>query len=234
MQITFTPSRRDDMLTLAKAGDTLTINGAVFDFGPLSEGAELPPEAVACAWIAGPVRREGGALHLSLILPHGPNAPEAAKFPAPITVQADGPIALPAYTVTTDEDGQAQEVHGETPSVTTEGAIDWSQMLTAQAREAARYEAWREGASLPRVQLAIALQREGLIDEVGMVDAASGRIPAELSGALDGMDAGARAEVVAHFAGSDRIARSHPFVTLIEAEGTLATSRIDEAFGWQG
>ena len=98
MHITLSPSRRDDRLTLAKKGDTLTINGEAFDLSAIPDGATLPREAVACEWLASDIDRIGGVLHLTLILPHGANAPHEARFPEPI-VATDGPIVLPAYEV---------------------------------------------------------------------------------------------------------------------------------------
>ena len=95
MQITLHPLRSEGSLTLLRAGDQLTINGAVFDFSVLPEGASLPADAVDSPWIAGPVRREGGALELALYLPHGAAAPEAMRFPATISDPADGPVPLP-------------------------------------------------------------------------------------------------------------------------------------------
>ena len=97
MQITLTPQRRDDILTLVRSGDTLTINGEAFDFAAIPEGGTLPRDAVACDWLAGDVTRQGGQLHLTLILPHGADAPEATLFPAALTLTGDGPVALPAY-----------------------------------------------------------------------------------------------------------------------------------------
>ena len=60
MQITLTPMRRDDALTLHRAGDVLTINGVAYDFGPLPEGALLCRAAVGCDWLASDVGRVGG------------------------------------------------------------------------------------------------------------------------------------------------------------------------------
>lgn len=97
MRITLSPMRRDNTLTLSKAGDTLTINGEAFDLSGVPEGATLPREAVECDWLAGPVERQGGVLHLTLILPHAARAPEATLFPQPIIANGDGPIALPPY-----------------------------------------------------------------------------------------------------------------------------------------
>ncbi|WP_212525615.1 hypothetical protein [Actibacterium sp. MT2.3-13A] len=94
MHISFSPQRRDDTLNLSKSGDILTVNGADFDFSDLAEGAVLPREAVACDWLASDVARVGGAIRLTLILPHGADAPEAVTFPQPI-ILSDAPIHLP-------------------------------------------------------------------------------------------------------------------------------------------
>lgn len=141
MQITFKPTRRDDMLTLSKSGDALTINDKTFDFSPLANGAELPPEAILTDWIAGPVRRKNGILHVSLLLPHGPNAPIETKHPEPLTVKEDGPITVPAHSVVINDDGQERHVHAETSLDSIEGEISWSMVITASALEAQAVEA---------------------------------------------------------------------------------------------
>lgn len=94
MKITFTPQLRADALSLSLVGDVLTVNGSAYDFGPLAEGGTLPREAVGCPLLASDVTREGGHVTLALILPHGSDAPEAARFPQPITVTQTGPIQL--------------------------------------------------------------------------------------------------------------------------------------------
>jgi len=95
MHITLSPVRMDETLTASRSGDVLTLNGEAFDFGPLPEGATLPAEAIDSPWIVGPVSRIDGALHLTLRLPHGPNASQAVAFPEPVAVTQDGPIPLP-------------------------------------------------------------------------------------------------------------------------------------------
>jgi hypothetical protein len=97
MNISFSPTRHPERLTLSKSGEVLTINGEAFDFSPLPDGATLPRAAVACDWLASDVERIDGAIHLTLILPHGANAPQETRFPAPVTIGADGPVDLPAY-----------------------------------------------------------------------------------------------------------------------------------------
>ena len=96
MNITLTPQRRDDTLTVIKSGETLTINGTAFDFSVIPDGATLPASAVSCPYLFGTVKRTNGVLSLSLLLPTGPNASHAANFPAPIINPADGTLELPA------------------------------------------------------------------------------------------------------------------------------------------
>ena len=96
MKITFSPQRRDDALELEKSsGDRLRINGELFNFDTLAEGDAIPPGAIPCDWIIGPVERMEGEVCLTLILPHGPNPSSALAFPEPITVSAGGPIVVP-------------------------------------------------------------------------------------------------------------------------------------------
>ena len=97
MKIIFTPMNRPDQLTLSRAGDTLTINGKAFDFSGITEGACMPSEAIDCDWLASDIERIDGMLHLTLILPHGDNAPHETRFPAPVVVFEDGPIPMPLY-----------------------------------------------------------------------------------------------------------------------------------------
>lgn len=96
MIISFSPQRRDDTLELEKTnGDRLRINGELFNFGPLPDGGTIPVGEIPCEWIVGPVERIDGEIHLTLILPHGPNPSQAVAFPEPITVTEDGPVAIP-------------------------------------------------------------------------------------------------------------------------------------------
>ncbi|MDV6226274.1 hypothetical protein R2G56_08250 [Nitratireductor aquimarinus] len=96
MQIRFSPQWRDDALEVVKQGDIISINGEAFDFSVVPDGATLPQEAISSDWFAGPVERIGGELHISIVLPHGPNPSQAVAFPQPISVNADGPIEVPS------------------------------------------------------------------------------------------------------------------------------------------
>ena len=95
MKIALNPQRRDDALTVSKQGDTLTINGEELDFSQLPDGATLPKYAVGNPFIVSDVERIDGELHLSLLLPYGRGASNAAKFPEPIINPADGELEFP-------------------------------------------------------------------------------------------------------------------------------------------
>jgi hypothetical protein len=96
MKIDLSPQRRDDAMTVSKSGDILTINGDVFDFSALPDGATIPAGEVPCGLLMGPIERVGGELRLTLILPHGSNPSPAVAFPTPIIDPPDGLLVLPA------------------------------------------------------------------------------------------------------------------------------------------
>lgn len=95
MHITLNPQRRDDTITVSKSGETLTINGIAYDFSVIPGGATLPASAVDCEYITGNVERINGVLHISLILPHGPNPSQEVAFPEPLINPANGVLELP-------------------------------------------------------------------------------------------------------------------------------------------
>jgi hypothetical protein len=96
MRISFSPQRRDDGLTLEKtSGDRLRINGELFNFNNLNDGDVIPAGEIPCEWVVGPVEKIDGEVHVTVILPHGPNPSQAVAFPEPITVTEDGSIEVP-------------------------------------------------------------------------------------------------------------------------------------------
>lgn len=105
MRISFSPQRRDETVTVVKTGDILTINGDAFDFSDLPDGATIPAGAVPCEFIAGPVERIEGELHLMLLLPHGPSPEPWQAFPEPVIDPPDGSLDLPwnTYSETLEE-----------------------------------------------------------------------------------------------------------------------------------
>lgn len=109
MKIKLSPIRRDDTLTVIKQGDSLTINGTTYDFSVIPDGATLPKGATDCEWLAFDVERIEGVLHMTLLLPHGANAPEETRFPQPIVDPVDGVLPLPAYDIAPVEEMEPQD-----------------------------------------------------------------------------------------------------------------------------
>lgn len=95
MKITLSPQVSVSALVVSKSGDVLTINGEVFDFSVIPDGATLPEGAIDCSFIVGDVRRMGGEIQLTFLLPIGADASEAARFPDPLVGPVDGPLELP-------------------------------------------------------------------------------------------------------------------------------------------
>ncbi|WP_069942549.1 tail fiber assembly protein [Pseudomonas putida] len=120
MIIKLSPVRSDSELTVFKQGDSLTVNGLTVDLSQLPDGATIPADAIGCEWIINQVDRINGQLTVSLSLPHGPDAPEAARFPADIIDPADGKVALPIPDALLPSPSKGY------------AGVDWSQVVTAE------------------------------------------------------------------------------------------------------
>lgn len=96
MILDFTSVRRDEQLRIEVDGDVLVLNGGRFDFGRLAEGDLLPREAIASEWIISGARREDGHVRVTVVLPCGPEASEARRFPKTMTITDAGPVDLPS------------------------------------------------------------------------------------------------------------------------------------------
>jgi hypothetical protein len=96
MHIQFSPVRMDGTLTVTKAGDKLTVNRRVFDLSVIPDGSTLPADAIDSEWFVGAVERIDGDLHVTLRLPHGPDASEQMRFPQPLESVQDGIVPVPA------------------------------------------------------------------------------------------------------------------------------------------
>lgn len=105
MKIILSPQRRDDTVCYRKAGDTLSVDGEVFDFSRVEEGDVLPRDAIRSEWFAGDVTRINGELQLALILPNPWNYSQAQAFPVPLTVTKNGLVELPAPLPVVTEGG---------------------------------------------------------------------------------------------------------------------------------
>lgn len=218
-KIAFTPVRSGDQLSLSIVGDVLQINGKSFDFSDLPEGSFLPVAAVACDAIASDVFRRSGAVCMTLVLPHGQDAPEAVRFPVPIEAMQDGPVVGPGLAEPVDE-------------VET-GQIDWSLMVNAQAADLAARVQWRETAAVSKLDLVLALSRAGLIGVNSAVAAAAGAIPSEFEPVIAAMPEPPRAEVRIRWAGAQEIPRISPMILAVQAALSWPDNQVDALFGWE-
>jgi hypothetical protein len=217
MQIRFSPTRSDETLALRRAGDTLAVNGTAFDFALLPEGARLPASATGCPWLTGEVTRQNGELHLTLILPHGPEAPEAVLFPAPIQPE-DGPVTAPGLA--------------EPPETAAPGQIDWSQMVTPETEAAAALAEWRATREVSKLDLVLAMAGAGLISPASAIAAAAGSIPTEFEPVVAAMPQPQQTEARIRWAGAATIPRLSPLILAVQAATGIGDTETDALFGW--
>ncbi|WP_226501388.1 hypothetical protein [Pseudomonas sp. MWU16-30322] len=95
MNIVLVPQRRDDTLVIIKSGETLILNGEVFDFSLMGNGDTLPQAAIHSDWFASDITRIDGELEITLILPLPINYSPEQAFPAPLENVPDGRVAFP-------------------------------------------------------------------------------------------------------------------------------------------
>lgn len=100
MKVKFSPVRTDVLVTGMISGDVITLNDASLDLSPLGEGATLPHGAIDSDFIVGDVERHEGDIHITLLCPHGANAPYETRFPSAEYIDVEGEIPFPAYNET--------------------------------------------------------------------------------------------------------------------------------------
>lgn len=77
-------------------GNVLIVNGEEWDFDPMEDGDVLEPELLGSPWwLFGAVEQIDGVIHIRMVLPHGPYAPETRRFPNGRNVTKDGVVSLP-------------------------------------------------------------------------------------------------------------------------------------------
>ncbi len=105
MRISLMPMRMDARLDVEVRGETLILNGEAVDLSATTRTKPLVPEG-EMPWIIGEVTRGAEGLALTLLLPHGPQAPDATRYPKDIVVLKDGAVSLPPH----EETGQTPDV----------------------------------------------------------------------------------------------------------------------------
>lgn len=96
MNILLSPVRMDvDVFKVIKKGNSLSVNGEVYDFSQMNDGDTLPREAIAGDNFLGDVNMDNGVITLTLRLPLPWNYSQAQAFPEPLLNVPDGPVKLP-------------------------------------------------------------------------------------------------------------------------------------------
>lgn len=102
-KITLSPQFSDAQLTLVKSGSILAINGIEYDFSPLSNGDEIPSDAITDENIIGNITKNNGIINITVRMPYSDaDAPESVRFPQPINLIEDGEIVFNEEVVADD------------------------------------------------------------------------------------------------------------------------------------
>lgn len=220
MIITLTPVRMDATLDASVSGNVLTLNGAMVDFGQLTDGDVLPGDAVSSEWVTGPVTRDGTDIKLTLIAPHGPNAGAEARSGGTATIADNGDVMLPSWGA--DAPAPVSEVI----------TVDWTQMQSAADIASEQIAIAREGASLSKTDFAIALMGAGLITSAeANAWLSSGTLPSAASTALASIPTAQRTEAELRFRGANEIDRTNPLISILAAGASLTDAQVDALFG---
>lgn len=90
--VKFSPVRsNEEPLTASWMDPVLTVKSVEYDLSLLEDGS------TATHPVLGNVYRVGNDYGVTLMLPHGSNAPESTRFPEDIIVEDNGNITIPVY-----------------------------------------------------------------------------------------------------------------------------------------
>jgi len=90
-------------------GNSLTINGELFDFSQMAEGDTLPREAILSNWFDDGAIVIDGELILTMVLPLPWNYSQEQAFPEPLLNVPDGPVLLPLPRAVTEAEQVARD-----------------------------------------------------------------------------------------------------------------------------
>lgn len=92
--VSFSPQRSDEKLTLCKQGNILIVNGREYDFTDMPDGSTLPKEAFGSNYFIGNVDRSGDKISVKILLPYGAGSPSSVLYPSPINISDDGEVRV--------------------------------------------------------------------------------------------------------------------------------------------
>jgi hypothetical protein len=109
MKIILSPKGNLPDVEVSKLGNSLTINGELFDFSQMSEGDTLPREAILSNWFDGDTIVTDGELILTMVLPLPWNYSQEQAFPEPLLNVPDGPVLLALPRAVTEAEQAARD-----------------------------------------------------------------------------------------------------------------------------
>jgi len=207
MIIDLSPVRDDGALDVACNGNTALIDGLFYDFGQLGEGDRLPRAAVTCPALRSDVTRQGGQVRLTLHLPLPVDADFALRFPDPIMSDTPG-LTGPA------------------------GGIDWQQVVTAAASQAAALQAWRASAEMSLADFCMALVFAGILSTADAITAAKGDVPPSFEPVIAAMSTEQQVAVRIRWAAMSSVERLNPLILAVAAGAGIPAVVLDQVFGW--
>ncbi|WP_074892767.1 hypothetical protein [Pseudomonas graminis] len=102
MIINLSPCVSNAQLELERRGETLIINGEVFDFSVMKDGDSLPSSAIKSSFFLIDVKKYNGELEFTMLLPIPEIYSHEQAFPKPLTDIRDGVVILPQGLTETD------------------------------------------------------------------------------------------------------------------------------------
>ena len=90
--INFSPVNKPDTnLTIEWNDPVITVYGVDYDLSLLADGDSAEHDILKTS------SRSGNDYEITVILPHGSNAPQSTRFPAPVEITTDGTVSIPVY-----------------------------------------------------------------------------------------------------------------------------------------
>lgn len=208
IEITFSPVRMDRDLTVEAVGDVLVLDGVAYDLAGVGEGDCLPAAALAHDLVDGHITRTDGTIRVTVRRPHGDNADEADRFPAPLIGEATGGTSGAP------------------------GTVDWTLMQSATAQAAERLQAWRASATMSRTDFVLALVQAQILSTADGIAAARGEVPQSFEAVVAALPDPPQTEVRIRWSAMTQVDRLNSFVALIAGAAGVSDAALDAIFGW--
>lgn len=110
-------------------------------------------------------------------------------------------------------------------------SIDFSKVITAEAKAASDLAAWRATAKMSRTDFCLALAGAGILTGAEAVSAARGDVPASFEPLVSAMPDQEALEARIRWAAMTEVERLNPFIATVAAASSIPDAALDEIFG---